>query len=231
MRAFLLSVMQHWTDAGAGPYPLVALYAALLWAATRQFRRLRRARRHIRAAVPLALTVLRGSHEIGVALGAMAALGSALAQSVGAGLAQLPRSTVAMQSITRTRRDAELAVLDRRAFALPIIASLSTLCGLLGTINGLAFQPFCRAPPANIHSKGQWIALEISQNLNSLAFALLLTLLAVAIDGLLEGWRLRLRANVEHALALLDAEVDALRPQLSIFGARVLDDRQGYRGA
>lgn len=30
---------------------------------------------------------------------------------------------------------------------------------------------------------------------------------------------------------MLDAEVDALRPYLNFFGARIPDDRHGYRGA
>ena len=39
------------------------------------------------------------------------------------------------------------------------------------------------------------------------------------------------QANFDRVTALLDAEVDALRPYLSFFGTRIPDDRHGYRGA
>lgn len=230
MRALFVSVVPHWEQAGYGAYPLAVLYVVMLWIAARQLRRLLRARRHVRVAVPLALTSLRASHDVGDALGTMAALGSTLARSVAAGLAQLPTSSVAVQLVTRGKRDADLALLDRRAHALPILASLSTLFGLFGTITGM-IRPGGSCAPPNVHSRAQWFALNIGESMNCVAFALLLAVLCVALDGLLDAWRLRLRADVEHALALLDSEVDALRPHLRFFGAHIPDERQGYRGA
>lgn len=228
MRSFVLYVFKHGEEGGWGSYPLIVLALCMLWSATRQLVRLRRAQRHVRIAVPSALASLRASHDVSEALGTLAALGSTLARDVAAGLAQLTTSSTAVQLVARGRRDADLAVLDRRAPALPMIAGLSTLFGLLGTFTG---RLSASGSNGDAESRATLFAKGLSESLNCIAFALVLALTCVALDALLDGWRQRIRADVEHALALLDAEVDALRPYLSFFGTRIPDDRHGYRGA
>ena len=231
MHSFVSSLFKHCEEGGWGLYPIFVLAGCMLWSAARQLVRLWRAQRHVQIAVPSALISLRASHDVGHALGTLAALGSTLARSVAAGLAQLTTSSDAVHVIAHAKRNADLAVLDRRARALPMIGGLSALFGLLGTVTGYA-QSGCHGCCANADaaSRATMLAKGISESMNCLAFALLLTVICVAIDALLEGWRLRVRADVDHALALLDAEVDALRPHLSFYGTRIADARHGYRG-
>lgn len=187
MHSFIVFSFKHWQEGGWGVYPLAVLALCMVWSAARQVARLRRARRHARIAVPFALMSLRASHDVGDALGTLAALGSTLARSVAAGLAQLTRSSAAVHSVAQTKRGADLAVLDRRAPALPMIAGLSTLFGLLGTTNGIMSWPYGCVANADAASRAAMMAKGTSESMNCLAFALLLAVVRVAIDALLEA--------------------------------------------
>jgi biopolymer transport protein ExbB/TolQ len=224
------TIFQHWAEGGWGNYPLIPLAVLMLVVAARQSWRLQRAGRHLRVVVPSALESLRASHDVADALSALAALGGSLARAVGAGLAQLPASTAAAESIASTQRNSGLAVLDRRALALPMVAGFATLFGLLGTITGLV--PCCcpSGGCGDAASRATMLAKGASESLNCIAFALVLAVVCLALHALLEGWRERLRADAEHAVAHLHAELDALRPYLSFFGARIVDERWSYRG-
>ncbi len=221
-------MLQHWEEGGWGTYPLVPLAVLMLVVAARQSWRLQRAGRHLRVVVPAALESLRVSHDVADALSALAALGGSLARAVGAGLAQLPASTTAAESIARTQRNSGLAVLDRRELALPAVASFSTLFGLLGTVTGAVIT--ASSPNSDAASRAYLLAKGISESLNCIAFALVLAVVCLALHALLEGWRERLRADAGHAVALLHADLDALRPYLSFFGTRIFDERWSYRG-
>jgi biopolymer transport protein ExbB/TolQ len=73
------------------------------------------------------------------------------------------------------------------------------------------------------------LARGISETMTCIAFGLVLALACLVLHGLLEAWRERLRAEADHGVALLASEFDVLRPHLSFFGVRVVDERHGYR--
>jgi len=224
------TLFRHFEEGGWGMYPIVVVHVFALAAAAWQLRRLHHARRHLCGAAPLASLALRASFDVGDAIASMAAIGGPLARSIATGLAQLRDSSTAASLAMRSRRDAELAVLDRPAGGLTLASGLSTLFGLLGTLSGLVAGFGCVAN-ADAASKATMLAKGISESMNCAAYGLFVAASCIALHALLDGWRERLRADADHALALLDAELDTLRPLLSVYGERIPDARQGYRGA
>jgi len=231
MGSLVSRIFKHAEEAGWGLYPVIVLAGLMLLVAAREASGLRQIGRHLRAVVPSSLLALRASHDVADALGMTAQLDSALGRSVRAGLAQMRRAPDAAESLTRTQRDTTLARLDRRANGLPMVASLATLFGLLGTVTGFVQRPHGCVANADAASRATMLAKGISESLNCIAFALFVAAACLILHVLLDAWRERLRADADHAVALLRAELGALRPYLSCYGERIVDECWGYRGA
>lgn len=198
--------------------------------AVRRARRVEAAGRHARTAVPMALQALRASHEIAFALRRLQALGSVVASAVADRLQRVPRARFAAECMTRGQWRHGIGTLEHRCPLPSLLAYSALLAGVLGTALGMIGAMgavTCETPDT------RWIMQMVgfSQALNCAAFGILIALACLTVDALIDARRERLRADADHALALLRIEVALLRPHLSYFGKRILDPRATYRGA
>lgn len=220
---------RHWDDALRDLFPLAFVWVLMHVVVFRKIWRLRLASAQLRNAVPAALETLRSSHDVDAALATMAALGGAMARAGGAALSRLPQSSVAAETIVHQRRAVDLAVLDHADRTLPILATIA-MCvgGLLFVVN--AIPPFDSDLVASPDERKLHLARRIGESMSGMAAALVVAVVCVALHAALEAWRKRLRADADHAVALFTAEIDELRPDLSLAGQRLPDARQTYRG-
>ena len=221
---------RHWDDALRDLFPLALLWVLMHVVVFRKIWRLRLASRHLRTAVPAALETLRASHDVDAALATMAALGGAMARAVGAALSRLPQSSVAAETTVQQRRAVDLAVLDQSDRTLPILAAIG-MCvgGLRFVVNVVSSSPQI-VQWASPDQRKLLLAKQIGESMSGMAAALFVAVVCVALHAALEAWRARLRADADHAVALFTAEIDELRPDLSLSEHRLADARQTYRG-
>lgn len=94
--------------------------------------------------------------------------------------------------------------LEKRLGHLGLIANVSTLMGLLGTIYGL-IQSFSAVASADPASKAQLLALGISKAMNTTAFGLISAITIMVIHSILMSKSEKITAEIEeYAVKLVD---------------------------
>lgn len=94
--------------------------------------------------------------------------------------------------------------LDKRMSYLGLIANVSTLMGLLGTIYGL-IQSFAAVASADPAAKAQLLALGISKAMNTTAFGLISAISIMVIHSILTSKSEKIMSEVEeYAVKLVD---------------------------
>lgn len=94
--------------------------------------------------------------------------------------------------------------LEKRMGHLGLIANVSTLLGLLGTIYGL-IQSFAAVATADPASKAQLLALGISKAMNTTAFGLISAISIMVIHSMLTSKSEKISAEVEqYSVKLVD---------------------------
>ena len=97
-----------------------------------------------------------------------------------------------------------LPQMEKRMGLLALMANVSTLLGLLGTISGL-IQSFSAVAQAEASVKAQLLALGISKAMNTTALGLLCAISLMVLHSLLQSKQNKIISDVEHnALGLLD---------------------------
>lgn len=93
---------------------------------------------------------------------------------------------------------------EKRLGHLALIANISTLMGLLGTIYGL-IQSFAAVAAADPASKAQLLALGISKAMNTTAFGLISAISIMVIHSILTSKSEKIMAETEeHSVKLID---------------------------
>jgi len=97
-----------------------------------------------------------------------------------------------------------LPKLDKRMSYLGLVANVSTLLGLLGTIYGL-IQSFSAVAQADAASKAQLLALGISKAMNTTAMGLLSAISIMVIHSILTSKSEKITGEIEeNAMKLVD---------------------------
>ena len=97
-----------------------------------------------------------------------------------------------------------LPKMEKRMGLLALMANVSTLIGLLGTISGL-IQSFSAVAQAEASVKAQLLALGISKAMNTTALGLLCAISLMVLHSLLQSKQNKIIGDVEHnSLGLLD---------------------------
>jgi len=86
---------------------------------------------------------------------------------------------------------------EKRLGYLALIANVSTLIGLLGTIYGL-IQSFAAVASADPASKAELLALGISKAMNTTAFGLISAISMMVLHQLLTGKAEKILSDMEH---------------------------------
>lgn len=93
---------------------------------------------------------------------------------------------------------------EKRLNYLALIANVSTLIGLLGTIYGL-IQSFAAVASADAAQKAELLALGISKAMNTTAFGLISAITIMVIHQILSGKAEKIASEIEHySVKLLD---------------------------
>ena len=87
--------------------------------------------------------------------------------------------------------------LEKRLGYLALIANVSTLVGLLGTIYGL-IQSFAAVASADAASKAELLALGISKAMNTTAFGLISAISIMVIHQILTTKSEKIIGDMEH---------------------------------
>lgn len=97
-----------------------------------------------------------------------------------------------------------LPQMEKRMGFLALMANVSTLIGLLGTISGL-IQSFSAVAQAEASVKAQLLALGISKAMNTTALGLLCAISLMVLHSFLQSKQNKIIGDVEHnSLGLLD---------------------------
>ena len=94
--------------------------------------------------------------------------------------------------------------IEKRMNSLALMANISTLLGLLGTISGL-IQSFAAVSKADPASKAELLALGISKAMNTTALGLLCAISLMVLHSFLVSKQNKIISDVEHStLSLVD---------------------------
>ena len=97
-----------------------------------------------------------------------------------------------------------LPLMEKRMGLLALMANVSTLIGLLGTISGL-IQSFSAVAQAEASVKAQLLALGISKAMNTTALGLLCAISLMVLHSFLQTKQNKIIGDLEHnSLGLLD---------------------------
>ena len=97
-----------------------------------------------------------------------------------------------------------LPKIEKRMNSLALMANISTLLGLLGTISGL-IQSFSAVSKADPASKAELLALGISTAMNTTALGLLCAISLMVLHSFLVSKQNKIISDVEHStLSLVD---------------------------
>ena len=95
-------------------------------------------------------------------------------------------------------------IVEKRMGYLGLIANISTLMGLLGTIYGL-IQSFAAVSSADPASKAQLLAMGISKAMNTTAFGLISAITIMVIHSILTSKQDKILSEIEkYSLYLID---------------------------
>jgi biopolymer transport protein ExbB len=129
---------------------------------------------------------------------------AALPKVIKAGLQRASRDETQIQNAIDAASLEVIPKLERRLSYLALIANLSTLLGLLGTINGLiqAFRAIALADPSQ---RQAILAAGISEAMNATAFGLLTAIFTMIVHSILTNKANRILEEVdEFGVKLLD---------------------------
>lgn len=97
-----------------------------------------------------------------------------------------------------------IPTVEKRLHYLALVANVSTLIGLLGTIQGL-IQSFAAVASADAASKAQLLALGISKAMNTTAFGLISAISIMVIHSVLSNKAEKIISDVEtYSVKLVD---------------------------
>ena len=109
---------------------------------------------------------------------------------------------------------------ERRLSYLALLANISTLLGLLGTIYGL-IESFSAVAQADPSTKAKLLALGIAKAMNTTAFGLISAIFLMVIHSFLASKAERITTEIdEYAVKLID-----------LLGMKKVSDDQGRRGS
>ena len=109
---------------------------------------------------------------------------------------------------------------ERRLSYLALLANISTLLGLLGTIYGL-IESFAAVAQADPSTKAKLLALGIAKAMNTTAFGLISAIFLMVIHSFLASKAERITTEIdEYAVKLID-----------LLGMKKISDDQGRRGS
>ncbi len=129
---------------------------------------------------------------------------SVLAHVMRNGLKRANQSKEQIQDIVEASLLEVAPKLERRMGYLSLIANVSTLLGLLGTIYGL-IQSFAAVASADPSAKAQLLALGISKAMNTTAFGLISAISIMVIHSILTSKSEKIMAEVEeYSVKLVD---------------------------
>jgi len=124
--------------------------------------------------------------DIGRAIKLCSAANAPLARIVKAGLMKVNRPDAEVQAAMDEAALRELPKIERRTPYLALLANLSMLSGLLGTVVGLIIA-FAAVANADAASKATMLAKGISEAMNCTAFGLIAALVALMGFAVLNG--------------------------------------------
>lgn len=122
---------------------------------------------------------------------------SLLAQVLRNGLKRANQSKEQIQDALESSMLEAIPHLEKRLGYLSLIANVSTLIGLLGTIYGL-IQSFAAVASADPASKAELLALGISKAMNTTAFGLISAITIMVIHQILTTKSEKIIADLEH---------------------------------
>ena len=122
---------------------------------------------------------------------------SLLAQVLRNGLKRANQSKEKIKDALESSMLEAIPFLEKRLSYIALIANVSTLIGLLGTIYGL-IQSFAAVASADPSQKAELLALGISKAMNTTAFGLISAISLMAIHQILTTKSDKMVADLEH---------------------------------
>jgi biopolymer transport protein ExbB len=144
------------------------------------------------------------SNNVALAIQDCSGSKSVLAHVMRNGLKRANQSKEQIQDIVEASVLEVAPKLDKRMGYLGLIANVSTLMGLLGTIYGL-IQSFAAVASADPAAKAQLLALGISKAMNTTAFGLISAISIMVIHSILTSKSEKIMGEVEeYSVKLVD---------------------------
>ena len=143
-------------------------------------------------------------NEVGKAIELCSKSKALLPQVLKAGLQRANQTKEQIQDAVEASMLSVLPKLEKRLNYLALFANISTLIGLLGTIQGLieSFAAVANADPA---AKGKLLALGISKAMNTTAFGLISAISIMVIHSVLTNKSEKISSDIEeNAVKLVD---------------------------
>ena len=143
-------------------------------------------------------------NEVHTAIQNCSASKSLLTQVMKNGLKRANQSRIQVQDALEASILEAIPKAENRLGYIALIANISTLVGLLGTIYGL-IQSFAAVASADPASKAELLALGISKAMNTTAFGLISAISLMAVHSYLSGKADKIIAELEqYSVKLID---------------------------
>jgi biopolymer transport protein ExbB/TolQ len=137
------------------------------------------------------------TNEVQIAIQNCSSSKSLLANVMRNGLKRANQSKEQIQDALEASMLESLPHIEKRLGYLALIANVSTLIGLLGTIYGL-IQSFAAVASADAASKAELLALGISKAMNTTAFGLISAISIMVIHSILTNKAEKIMGEIEH---------------------------------
>jgi len=137
------------------------------------------------------------TNEVQTAIQDCASSKSLLANVMRNGLKRANQSKEQIQDALEASMLESIPHIEKRLGYLALIANVSTLIGLLGTIYGL-IQSFAAVASADAASKAELLALGISKAMNTTAFGLISAITIMVLHAILTNKAEKIMGELEH---------------------------------
>ncbi len=137
------------------------------------------------------------TNEVQTAIQNCSSSKSLLANVMRNGLKRANQSKEQIQDALEASMLESIPHIEKRLGYLALIANVSTLIGLLGTIYGL-IQSFAAVASADAASKAELLALGISKAMNTTAFGLISAISIMVIHSILTSKAEKIMGEIEH---------------------------------
>ncbi len=152
------------------------------------------------------------TNEVNTAIQECSTSKSLLAQVLRSGLKRANQEKEQIKDALEASMLEAIPHIEKRLDYLALIANVSTLLGLLGTIYGL-IQSFAAVASADPASKAELLALGISKAMNTTAFGLISAISIMVIHSLLTTKAEKMVADLEHFSVKLVDLLSSRQPQ------------------